>query len=182
MANGFKDSMEPGNHYSFECPVVQRDARYIACVFQIRKHRRGEEFAAHDCRCAMRGNKCPAVHMQKKEWREETRHFYDADTTRHRLPGDIIERIQNVCLLPMHARDLNVSEEQQKVLFGGAIKIPAHTESSSSAAIGSEPTKHRKPRASAASSRVEDDMLVGIATTKHDAAEVINQAIERSEG
>lgn len=182
MAVGFKDSVEQGNHYTFECPVVQRDARFLVCAFKRNKHMRGEDFQDQDCRCAMRGNKCPAVHMVHKEWREEHRSFFDAEPTRHRLPTDILERIQPVRLLPMHARGLNISAEQQKVLFGGEIAIPAQTESQPSVRNGSEPTRVRKPRASAASSRIEDGMLAAIGSTKPDMAEVINQAIERSEG
>lgn len=172
---GFEDSAQPGNGYQFHCPVVDRDARFLVCAFMRRKHMRGESFEAHDCKCAMVGNKCPAVHMLKLEWTSGDRRFFDKEPTMHRLPKDILERIEKVRLLPSQAAGLSLTVEQRERLFDGNLAVVSAA-SSSAAEPSATPTKRtRKAKAAAAT-----DLTSGLGEMDTDMASLVNQAMENT--
>ena len=183
MQPGFKDSMVAGNGYMFHCPTVDRDALFTACAFKRHKHWRGDDFADQDCRCAMRGGKCPAVRMLQKEWREEQRFYHSAEPTMHKLPRDIFDQIERIILFPFHARGLNLTPEQSAKLFGRTLDATNVAETPEQPADGGKPSRIKQPRATARKSRAstEQDILAGAAAANTDMASLLNQSMQGSE-
>ena len=120
---GFQDSNQPDNQYQLHCPVVDRDAVLIECWNKREHHMRGEFFPAVDCRCAMRGSKCPAMVMLALEWATAERKFFDPSPRLHRLTKEVTERIEKVQLIPYHAEGMTLTDAQSKQLFGKAAVV-----------------------------------------------------------
>ena len=171
---GFKDSVTPDNGYQFHCPVVDRDALFIACAFMRAKFMRGENFAAHDCRCAMAGSKCPAVRMLRREWQAGERQFFESTPTKRMLPKDLVEDIQKVVLLPSMQGQHPVTPEQAKRLFEDGIvvrRVSGEIIPPESIPANAAPTRTRR-----AKTKVETTPTVATPTGA-DLGEMINQAL-----
>ena len=117
----FNDSNVPDNQYRLHCPIVGRDAKLTECWDKRELHMRGEYFPATDCRCAMRGSKCPAMVMLDIEWRSHERKFFDAGSSIHRLTNQVAERLEKVQLFPSFADGLTITDDQAKQLFGKVV-------------------------------------------------------------
>ena len=166
---GFQGSSAiPGNGYSFRCPVVERDSAFTICARRRDKHWRGERTQAHDCHTAMNGSKCPALHMLTMEWAAGEEMFYDSQVRLHALPKAIIERIEKLVLVPSHAHGMELTAEQQELLFGGLREIPK------TIAVPERAKRTRKAHTVAvpAESDVTDDIGAGA-----DMSEMLNKAI-----
>ena len=115
----------PNNQYRFACPVVGRDALYMACQFIKYRVWRGEPVnSAPDCKCAMRASKCPAVFMMRLEDMGDYSFFSESPTVHNLLP-EVVERVKNVLIVDCHTRDADLTVEQRAKLLAndlGAVK------------------------------------------------------------
>lgn len=176
------DSNVQGNQFTFHCPVVDRDARYIVCAFKLKKHRRGEDFQDHDCRTCLRGGKCPAEKMLQMEWRQQKRMFMANDVNLRKIPDDIKEWIDRIILLPSHAAGLTLTPEQQDRLFGRQVNIPAYTAViKNDVTVSVEAVPMKSPRAEPKKSRARgNDMLEGISEASATMSDLMNEALDHA--
>lgn len=174
MSNyGFKDSSAAGNNYTFHCPVVGRDVRYIVCAFKKAKHWRGEKFADQDCHVLMNASKCPAIHMQKKEWATSERMFWSESTEPKKLPIDIADRINRLLVIPGHLNGYNPTTEQRERLLENA-PLDASLISSKTAQPTRSPSKSRVAVTASESVSLLD---AGLAQVHIDTSELLNQSL-----
>ena len=156
----------------FNCPVVERDERFVTCAFKRHKHWRGEDFASHDCKAAMNGSKCPVIHMLKKEYDAGEALFFDAETRLHKLSPDIIARIDKLILVPGQLDNLNLTDEQRTKLLANT-PIPGGTP-----APERSKTVVKRKRKAADDSQV--DLTDGLGEITTDMASLVNSALEGS--
>jgi hypothetical protein len=139
-----KTSIVGSNRYTFHCPVVDRNERFLACAF--RKHRkwRGESIDAEDCSVVMNASKCPAVHMLELEHREGRAMFFDSAADEvHKLPSAILDRIARILVLPFHGIGTKIDPETLSALVGRKVELPERQ------AAGSAETARKVPRSAA---------------------------------
>lgn len=173
---GNKDSVQPGNRYTFSCPVTGRDTLYLLCATKRNRHYKGQDFHDHDCRCAMNANRCPIIHMLQMEWREGKPLFMDDDAAvLHRLPKQVAERIERVQVLPYHGAGLTLTPEQKEQLFGNRLaEVPAR-------AVEALPNASAPPvrkRIAQTVREAKNDLAAGLGGAVTDMSSLINASME----
>lgn len=155
-------SVRPENRFRFNCPVVGREERYIACVLRKHRHWRGEAVDCGGCASAMNANKCPAIHMIAMEVPRDADArsiFFDLKGEKvFGIPNAVAERIERVLVLPSHCRRHNVSAEMFERLTG---RSADGVELAPLVQADSEPTKaaHRRVRREAGKATQPKDAL-----------------------
>lgn len=171
-------SVRADNRFRLQCPVVQREERYMACV--LRRHRfwRGESVEGEGCAAAMAANKCPVIHMIMMETpRNEPQKtiFFDPKGEKvFGLPKAIAERIEKVVVLPTHCRRHNVSPEMFEILTGSA--PGAAPTVLATAPVAPEPTRRKVRREAAPAIKSAGDMSDILDSGNVDIAAALNAA------
>ncbi len=171
-------SMRADNRYRFECPLTEKVEIYLACIFKRYKHWRGEKTGNPICATCMNANKCPAVHMIKREDAERRAIYFDTTDRIHKLDAFARERTERVMVSPIQAYGTGIDMADLSRLCGHTVtgiptSIPVPPRPNAAKAP-IKPTRV-KFRSSADSAEVLDHVA-------GDMTEQLNAALENSHG